>query len=344
MERILIVTDVWHPQISGVVRTIEHTCAALRKCGYEVMVVGPDQERPFTVPLPTYPAIRLEFFAYKRMRQTIGDFQPDHVHIATEGLLGWAARRVCLKKGYPFSTAWHTNFPAYIARRSTKLLAPAASHATYAFLRRFHAPAHAVMVPTISVMRQLQQKKFRQLALWSRGVDLQMFRPYGKDLAAYRHLPRPLLLYVGRLALEKNVEDFLKIEASGSKIVIGTGPLFAELRKKYPDAHFLGSMSGENLARHYAAADLFIFPSKTDTFGLVILEALACGLPVAAYPSPGPCDIFGAHPAQDFVRLDHDLERAVRGLLAYPVDPALPRAFAEGYSWEECTRQFVANL
>jgi glycosyltransferase involved in cell wall biosynthesis len=342
--KILIVSDAWHPQINGVVRTLETTANELTRLGHETRIVGPDKTRLLTFAVPFYPEIKLEFFAYRRLSELLGTFQPDFIHIATEGPLGWAARRLCLRRTLPFTTAYHTRFPEYLAARAPRFLSGFVQMATYAFLRRFHAPASVVMVATASIERELRSRKFRRLVRWSRGVDANLFRPYGKDLPAYSALPRPILLYVGRVAVEKNLRAFLDVDTVGSHVVIGDGPDLASLRREYPGAHFLGAMSGENLARHYAPADVFVFPSTTDTFGLVLLEACAAGLRVAAMPAPGPSDIFADDMGKSFAVIDNDLGRAVAAALQLPDHSDGPRAFARQFTWEACTQEFFVHL
>ncbi|MDR3450720.1 MAG: glycosyltransferase family 1 protein [Alphaproteobacteria bacterium] len=341
--KILIISDAWGPQINGVVRTLQATAAELVSMGHEVRIAGP-QEKPFTFAAPSYPEIRLEFFARPRLRQMLRDWQPDFIHVATEGPLGWAMRGVCLRQRRPFTTSYHTRFPEYLAARAPRFLRPTIRSLTYAILRRFHAPAGAVMVATPSIENELRAHHFHRLVRWSRGVDTDLFRPGGKDIPVYAGLPRPILLYVGRVSVEKNLRDFLNLRKAGSKIVIGDGPDLAPLRAEFPQAHFLGSMSGDPLARHYAAADLFVFPSTTDTFGLVLLEAAAAGLRVAAKPAPGPVDLFASGAGENFAVLDDDLQKAVDRALALPDQAQGARDFAAGYSWSACTRQFLAHL
>jgi glycosyltransferase involved in cell wall biosynthesis len=294
--------------------------------------------------LPFYPEIRLAFFAQRRLARIMRDFVPDFIHIATEGPLGWAVRRLCVKDRRPFTTAYHTRFPEYLAARAPRILSGTITRTAYAMLRRFHAPAAAVMVATPSVERDLRARRFDRLVRWSRGVDTDLFRPYGKDLATYAALARPILLYVGRVAVEKNLRAFLDLPMAGSKIVIGDGPDLAILRRDYPAAHFPGTKSGDDLARHYAAADLFVFPSLTDTFGLVLLEACAAGLRIAACPASGASDIFADAKTRSFAVLDMDLRAAVEGALKLPDRPDIPRAFALGFSWTACTQQFIGHL
>ena len=340
--KILIITDTWHPQINGVVNTLEATIQELRCLGHQVKIIAPDDNSPYIIHPPYCPEVRLEFFGTSRIAPLFHDFSPDIVHIATEGPLGWAARRLCLKRKQAFTTAYHTRFPEFLAARAPRLLSRPISRTTYSVLRRFHAAANTVMVTTKSMQRELTSQKFNHLALWSRGVDTDLFQPYGKTLAAYAHLPRPILLYVGRIAAEKNLPAFLDLKTTGSKVVIGTGPDLDALREKYPRSHFLGSLEGETLARHYAAADLFVFPSTTDTFGLVLLEACAAGLRIAALPALGSSEIFSSPESRAFTVLAPDLQSAVDQALLLPDDPEIPRAFASKYSWKSCTQQFFA--
>ena len=327
-KRILIVTDAWHPAVNGVVRTIESLKPELQALGHQVAVIGTD--RFFTLPLPSYPEIRLAVKAGTRLTAMIEAFNPEAIHIATEGPLGLAARRYCLARRKPFTTAFHTRFPEYVASRLPVPLAW-----SYAALRRFHGPSSAVMVATPTLERALRSRGFARLSLWTRGVDTDLFRPRDKS---YLEGPRPIALYVGRVAVEKNIEAFLRLELPGSKYVVGDGPQQAALKRRHPQARFIGYKHGEELARCYAAADVLVFPSRTDTFGLVLLESLACGVPVAAYPVPGPLDVIGRSPVGC---LHEDLGEAVRNALAIPAEPC--RAHALGFSWRASARQF-ANI
>ncbi len=267
----------------------------------------------------------------RRMARIIEGFRPCVVHIATEGPLGFAARRYCMRRNVPFTTAFHTKFPEYVNAR-----AGVPVKWTYKMMRRFHAPSHSVMVATQTVENELHQHGFNNIKRWSRGVDTQLFRPRDKS---FLDLPRPISLYVGRVAVEKNIETFLALKQPGTKVVVGDGPQLHQLARKYPDVVFAGVKEGEELAKYYAAADVFVFPSLTDTFGLVLLEALACGVPVAAYPVAGPLDVIGDAPVGC---LHADLGIALQRALG--ASPEACRAHAESYSWEASTQQFLANI
>lgn len=329
-RRLALVTDAWFPQINGVVRTLDTMRRLLSESGVEVLTITPDKFRNF--PCPTYPEIRLAVLPGRRLAQMLGDFQPEAIHIATEGPLGLAARAYCRRHGKPFTTSFHTKFPEYVEAR---IALPA--RWSYAWLRRFHRSAVRTMVATPSLEAELHEKGFEHLVRWTRGVDISLFHP--RDKALFAHLPRPVCLYVGRVAVEKNIGAFLDADLPGSKVVVGDGPQLAELRRKYPAVTFAGARVGEDLAQHYAAADVFVFPSLTDTFGLVLLEALASGVPVAAYPVTGPLDVIGSAPVG---ALDHDLAAATRRALG--ADPAACRAFAEAHSWLASATQYYGNL
>ncbi|PWC32616.1 glycosyltransferase family 1 protein [Azospirillum sp. TSO35-2] len=326
---ILIVSDAWHPQVNGVVRTIGTVRDELEAMGHSVEVIGPD--RFHTVAMPTYPEIRLALGAKRRLWAMIEGLRPDCIHIATEGPLGFAARSYCLKHGKPFTTAYHTRFPEYLRDR-----APIPLALSYAVVRRFHKPSSAVMVATQTIEDALTSRGFANIRRWTRGVDTALFHPRDKG---FLDLPRPVSMYVGRVAVEKNLEDFLRLDLPGTKVVVGDGPAREELQRKYPAVHWAGARHGEDLARHYAAADVFVFPSRTDTFGLVLLEALASGVPVAAYPVPGPLDVVNGSGAGC---LDVDLKRAVEGALAIPGQTC--RDHALSYSWRRSAEQFLSNL
>jgi glycosyltransferase involved in cell wall biosynthesis len=349
--KILILSDAWAPQINGVVRTLEATVEELTRQGHIVQILSPDPSRWASFSVPSYPEIVVEFFAHRRIAACLDSFQPDYVHIAVEGPLGWAARRVFLWRDRPFTTAFHTSFPDYMARRVPDFLAclrPLIRAIIWAGLRHFHAPSNAVMVATRSIEQDLHRHKIRTTALWGRGVDVARFSPNQPPPAAYQDLPRPLWLSVGRVSVEKGLADFLSLPLPGTKIIVGDGPARIDLQKRFPSALFCGAQEGAALAGFYAGADIFVFPSKTDTFGLVIAEALASGLPVAAYPVPGPADIFVGTDARHVGCLSHDLEKACLQALSLSGDsgtPALCQAFAaRHFSWPACTAQFLAAL
>ncbi|RJX28612.1 MAG: glycosyltransferase family 1 protein [Desulfurivibrio sp.] len=327
--RIAIVTDAWHPQVNGVVTTLSRTSAVLGEAGHEVLVINPGMFK--TLPCPTYPEIRLAMLPGRRIRQLLDAFAPDAIHLVTEGVLGWSARAYCLKNGLRFTTSYHTRFPEYV-----RLRAPVPLRLTYAYMRKFHSAATRTMVVTDGLKDELTQYGFRNLTLWSRGVDTEIFKPRLKVFLAD---PRPIFMFVGRVAVEKNIEEFLRLELDGTKYVVGDGPALKEMRAKYPGVRFTGYKKGEELARHLAAADVFVFPSRTDTFGLVMLEALACGVPVAAFPVTGPKNIIRQGVTGI---LSDDLRQAANEALV--LDGGLCRAFAENFSWERCTSQFFNNL
>ncbi|SMP65383.1 Glycosyltransferase involved in cell wall bisynthesis [Desulfonatronum zhilinae] len=327
--RIALITDVWTPLINGVVTTLENTVRILREKGHEVLVLSPDQFPG--LPCPTYPEIRLALFPWRKVARILDDYRPDAVHIANEGPLGWAGRFFCWKRGKGFTTAYHTRLPEYI-----RLRFPVPLQASYAFFRWFHKPSKAVMTASPELMDELHSRGFSNLKLWSRGVDTGLFRPRSKD---YLDAPRPISMFMGRVAVEKNIEDFLRLDIPGTKYVVGDGPAFAKLKAAYPDVRFVGAKRGEELAAHLAAADVFVFPSTTDTFGLVLLEAMACGVPVAAYPVTGPQSVV-VHGQTGW--LSEDLQEAVHQAL--PLSPQACRIHAETYSWERCTEQFLGNL
>ena len=332
--KVLIVTDAWRPQVNGVVRTLEVLGRDLTALGHTVRYATP--EGRFTVPMPTYPEIRLALFPRGQLEKEMSEFAPDAVHIATEGTLGMSARSICLKHGIEFSTSFHTRFPEYVRARFP--LIP--EELVYRWLRWFHGPATAMMVATESLRREMQAHGFTNLRIWSRGVDVEHFHPVAGERLPYEG---PLWLYVGRVAVEKNIEAFLKLDLPGTKVVVGDGPARAELQDRYPQARFLGALSGEALVKAYAGSDVFVFPSRTDTFGLVLLEALACGLPVAAFPVQGPLDVVGDAPV---AALDEDLRSACLKALEIARHPGnlTPRQFAEAHSWRACTLQFLRNI
>jgi glycosyltransferase involved in cell wall biosynthesis len=334
--RILVVSDAWYPQVNGVVRTLDSLRGELERAGHQVVLITPDRFR--TVACPTYPEIRLAVRPGRQIGRLIEQSQPCAIHIATEGPLGWSARRFCLRQDLPFTTAYHTRFPEYIRARWRVPLP-----LSYAVMRRFHGASARVMVATQGIEDELSRRGFRNIGRWSRGVDTTLFhpRPELKEGAEgpFAGLPRPIFLYVGRVAVEKNVEAFLSLDLPGTKVVVGDGPQMDELRRRFPATLFTGAKAGEDLARHYAAADVFVFASRTDTFGLVLLEALASGLPVAALPVPGPLDVLGASPAGV---LSEDLRAAAMQALAIPSDTC--RAHALLFSWQASANQFIDNL
>ena len=329
--RIAIVTDAWAPQVNGVVRTLQATAAQLTARGHTVLVISPNLFR--SLPCPTYPEIRLALTGRRTVGRMLDAFEPDAVHIATEGPLGHAARRHRLAGGQPFTTAYHTQFPDYIARR-THL--PASMF--WPIVTRFHEPSAGILVATESVRRELAAHGLTQTCEWSRGVDLADFSPDAPPPPLFEALPRPIQLYVGRVAVEKNIEAFLSAEHPGSKVVVGDGPALAHLRSAYPQAHFLGRKSGRALAGCYAGADVFVFPSRTDTFGLVMIEAMACGTPVAAYPVTGPIDVVDQHAGA----LDHDLGKAIGAALLRHGEDCI--AHARRFTWERSVTQFLHAL
>lgn len=331
--RIAIVSDAWRPQINGVVRTIETIVRLLLAEGHEVEVFGPDRFR--TLPCPTYPEIRLSLFPSARLHHMLKLFAPDAIHLVTEGPLGWAARAFCLKRGIPFTTAYHTRFPEYVRAR---IRVPVAW--SYALVRRFHAPSAAVLVVAESIRQELRERGFKNLVPWSRGVDIAAFKPQPRqELPGNLPDKRPIWLYAGRLAIEKNIKAFLDLDLPGTKWVVGGGPQMRELERKYKGVRFFGPVGTAELSLRYAQADCFVFPSKTDTFGLVMVEALASGVPVAAYPVPGPLDVItdprvGA--------MDEDLRIACLAAVSRAPDDC--RRHAETFTWGECARQFRDTL
>ena len=333
--RILIVTDAWSPQVNGVVRTLESLGRELDAMGHRVRFVTPENHT--TLPLPTYPEIRLALFPRQTILRAMDEFAPDAIHIATEGTMGFSARAICLERGYRFTTAFHTRFPDYVHARFPFI----PESAVYGALKSFHAPASATMVSTASLKRELGAQGFSNVALWSRGVDVELFKPHSRTSLEQSGLEmaRPLFLYVGRLAIEKNVEAFLALDLPGTKFVVGEGPQRAEMEARFPDVRFLGQKTGEELSRLYSASDVFVFPSRTDTFGLVLLEALACGTPVAAYPVQAPLDVLGE---ADISVLDEDLRAACLQALSIPREAC--RAFVIAKSWRAATEQFLDNL
>jgi len=326
--RILVATDAWHPQVNGVVRTLTHMAAAATAFGVEVSFLTPQSFR--TVAMPSYPDLRLALPGRANIARLITDACPDSIHIATEGPIGLLVRRYCRRHQLPFTTSFHTRFPEYISARL-----PIPESWIWAALRWFHGASQAVMAATPALASELRARGFRNVVLWPRGVDAGQFHPRAVDLG----LPRPVFLCVGRVAVEKNLEAFLELDLPGTKVIVGDGPARAALARNYPQAVFLGARHGEELAEAYAAADVFVFPSKTDTFGLVLLEALASGLPVAAFPVTGPRDVIGNHPVG---ALNEDLRIAC--LAAVTISPQACLEFAKRHTWEASARAFVENI
>lgn len=336
--RIALITDAWHPQVNGVVRTLTHMKREITAIGHEMLYITPDQFP--NLPCPFYPEIRLAWGNLHRVGSALRRFRPDAIHISTEGPLGMTARQFCLSKGFPFTTAYHTRFPEYV-----EATAYVPQSWTYQFMRWFHQPSRSIMVPTPSMQQELEARGFERIRQWTRGVESELFHPQDKmQLAPYlppqmQNLPRPIFLYVGRVSVEKNIKAFLDLRLPGSKVVVGDGPQRAVLAEEHPDVLFAGTKHGAELARYYAFADVFVFPSLTDTFGNVMLEALACGLPVAAYPVTGPKDVIGTVPVGV---LHNDLNTAAQEALK--IDPAVCRAFATRMSWPASACAFLSNL
>jgi 1,2-diacylglycerol 3-alpha-glucosyltransferase/glucuronosyltransferase len=327
--RVLVATDAWRPQINGVVRTLEHLAREAPALGAEIAFLTPSDFR--TMPMPGYREIRLGLAWPNTVRRAIFAARPDAVHIATEGPVGWMARHVCRTEGYPFTSSYHTRFPEYLAARL-----PVPLTWSYAALRRFHNSSAGTMVGSATLESDLKGRGFEHLMRWSRGVNAGLFCPRGERPFAF---PKPTFLFVGRLAVEKNIESFLKLDLPGSNVVVGDGPLRASLEAQFPEAHFLGVKTGDALAAVYASADVLVFPSLTDTFGIVILEALACGLPIAAFPVMGPLDVIGTSGCGC---LDTDLRCAALRALDIARDRC--RAHALTFTWRNSVRQFLDNV
>lgn len=330
--RIAIATDAWYPQPNGVVRVVGTVVDRLKNLGHEILVISPDNFR--TVPCPTYSELPLSLWPRKTTARLIEEFAPDAIHIATEGPVGHAARAYCLTHGLPFTTAFHSKFPEYLHARVRVPISWG-----YAYMRRFHARAKTVMVPAAAIYEELAAWNFTNIKEWSHGVDTDLFRPGPKDYLDGLNLPRPYFIFVGRVTVDKNLPGFLDLDLPGSKIVIGSGPARDALMKRYPDVLFRIASGDDELVRLYNAGDVFVFPSRTDTFGLVMLEAMACGVPVAAYPVTGPLDVIGGTQAGV---LDNDLRAAA--LAAADISPEVCRARALDFSWDTVTRQFLDFL
>lgn len=329
MIKLTIVTDAWKPQVNGVVTTLGKTRDTIQQLGHQVTVINPSECK--TIPCPTYPEIRLALNPGKYINREISAFSPSHIHIATEGPLGLSARKFCIKNKLAFTTSYHTQFPEYIRERF-----PIPLGISYKFFRNFHDKATRTMVGTPHQRKLLEERGFKNIVLWTRGVDSDVFKPGNKDFLSY---PRPIWVYIGRVAVEKNIEAFLSLDLPGTKVVIGDGPAMEELKQKYSSVRFEGYKFGTELASYIAAGDVFVFPSLTDTFGVVMLEAMACGLPVAAFPVTGPCDV--VRDGQTGC-LNEDLQSAA--LNALELDPADCIQQAQEYTWEQATLQFINNL
>ena len=335
--RIMVATDAWEPQVNGVVRTLTRVVSELQEIGHEVEVIHPGQFKTF--PLPTYAEIKVAIGVYEPVQERFKAFEPEAIHIATDGPVGLAARRICVEWKLPFTTSYHTRFPEYVSARLPLPLA-----AGYAYMKWFHKPSGRLMVATPTMREELARHGFRNISAWSRGVDTEVFHPRRDgEPDIFAHLARPVFLYVGRVAVEKNIEAFLALDLPGTKVVVGPGPQVEELKARYPRAVFTGSKSGDELAAHYACADVFVFPSLTDTFGLVILEAMAAGTPVAAYPAPGPIDLIpGSGAGVLALTATEGLKEAC--IQCLDLDRSRVRAFAETFSWRACAEDFVKNL
>ena len=327
--RIVIATDAWSPQVNGVVNSLKNTRDALEAMGHEVLMITPEGCR--TIPCPTYPEIRLALFQGRRISGILDELRPDCVHIATEGTIGLTVHRICRKRGIQFTTAYHTQFPEYVRARL-----PIPVSFTARLLRWFHGKAVRTMVPTDAIKALLESRGFNNVVIWSRGVDTALFTPENPH---HYGLPGPIWIYVGRVSVEKNIEMFLGMDLPGSKVIIGDGPDMKKLSAAYPGCHFVGYRFGKELASYIAGGDVFVFPSRTDTFGLVMLEAMACGLPVAALPVTGPIDV--VRNGETGI-LDEDLLSACHEALK--LDRAACRAYAESRSWYQSTEQFVSQL
>lgn len=327
--RILLVTDAWTPQVNGVVVTLRNTIACLERWGHDVHVLSPDGFR--TMPMPTYPEIPLAILPGREVARRIRECKPDAIHVATEGPLGVAARSYCVKHGLAFTTAYHTCFPEYVKPRFGVPLSW-----SYAWLRWFHGPSSAILVGTPAIRKMLEDRGFLRIADWSRGVDVKLFHPVETRFNEY---PRPVFICVARVAVEKNLGAFLSLDLPGTKLIVGDGPQRKELERRFAQAVFVGMKTGVELASYFQRADAFVFPSLTDTFGLVLLEAMACGTPVAAFPVRGPIDVI-KDPAVGI--LDDDLRAAA--LASLDLDRGRVRRYAEQYSWDHCSRQFLSHL
>lgn len=341
--KVLIISDAWHPQVNGVVRTYEFLSRELENSGHTVEVIGP-ANFAVSIPMPFYPEIKLVLRPFRRLKRLINDFKPDKIHVATEGPLGWAARKYCLRNNIPFTTSYHTQFPDYVAKRFAWLIPPlynSIHKLAINIVRRFHAHSSSIMVSTETLEKQLRTWNFSSpISIVSRGVDFKIFYP--KQVNAPHDLKPPIALYVGRIAIEKNLEAFLDMPWEGSKILVGNGPVRTSLEEKYKDALFVGKKVGHELADYYRASDVFVFPSKTDTFGIVLIESLACGLPVAAYNVMGPKDIITQKELGSLH--DTDLNQAALNALKTADPEQCSKYVQTNYSWEKAGQEFLAAL
>lgn len=341
--RIVIISDAWHPQLNGVVRTYEYLREELVKFGHDVLVIGPS-DFPLKMSMPGYAEIKLVINGYGQLKKMIENYRPDHIHVATEGPLGLAGRKYCTRHNLPFTTSYHTQFPDYVSKRVSQL-APFLYKPSHSiaknFMRWFHAPASAMLIATQTLEDELKSWNFKTpMFRFSRGVNLDLFYPGEKTL--FQNMKQPVAIYVGRVAIEKGLEDFLDMDWAGSKVIVGDGPSMAELEKKYPDTIFVGKKTGKELADHYRSADIFVFPSRTDTFGIVLIEALASGLPVAGYDVMGPRDII----TEPFLgALDaSSLSAATNKALKTGTAQERSQYVQKNYTWENAGRQFEAAI
>lgn len=323
--RVQIVSDAWHPQVNGVVRTVEYIVKESQNMGHEVDLITNGDLKTFSI--PRYHDIKIAPFAKGHVRKRIEAFKPEFMHIATEGPLGYAARNYCMKHNIEFTTCYHTNYPEYL-----KEMFGLPMRLTYAVLRWFHRPAKNTLATTERMAKDLRAHGFENVSVWGRGVDTEQFKPEGEVAVKF---DEPVFCYIGRVSVEKNIKAFLNLDLPGKKMVVGDGAQLAELKAEYKDVYFAGSHSGEALAAHYRSADVFVFASKTDTFGLVLLEALACGVPVAAYPVRGPIDVL---PGCEAAVMDEDLQKAA--IAALGLSKVKAREFAEAHSWAACVKDF----
>jgi glycosyltransferase involved in cell wall biosynthesis len=333
--KILIATDAWHPQVNGVVRTMEMTANNLRLKGHTVKFLTPSDFE--TLSCPFYKEIPLSLPDTDKVESRFKEYNPDFVHIATEGPVGLMARSHCLRHGMSFTTSYHTRFPEYL-----KKMCGIPLFLSYAYFRWFHSRSRSVMVPTTAMSMNLENRGFRNVVVWNRGVNLRQFKPHDKTLATW---PRPILMYVGRVSVEKNIQAFLSLKTQGTKVIVGDGPILEKLKRANPGVVFVGVKKSEELARHYSMADVMVFPSKSDTYGLVLLESLACGTPFASYPEPGPIDIYSQNPslASRCCYISEDLQRAVDECLA-EADTQSAIELSKEFSWDRCTERFLNHL